>query len=76
MKMSARAAAASLLPGAESAFAQPHRRQAAPHPKTTMRPITANTAPWFVNDLLVPTLACSPDPRRVPVTCGFYASFV
>jgi hypothetical protein len=47
-----------------------------PDAKVMLRPVTTDTVPWFVNDLLVPTLAYAPDSRRAPVTFGLYDSFV
>lgn len=43
-----------------------------------MRPrhITDTTVPWFLNDLLVPGLAISPDPNREPQNYGFFRSYL
>lgn len=45
-------------------------------PAANIRPVTTNTTPWFVNDLLVPALAYAPDRGQAAVTYGLYDSFV
>jgi hypothetical protein len=40
------------------------------------RRVTEDTVPWFLNDLLVPGLAVSPNPGREPQNYGFFQSYV
>jgi hypothetical protein len=38
--------------------------------------VTTDTTPWFFNDVLIPGLAISPDPKRAPENYGFFQSYV
>lgn len=40
------------------------------------RHITEDTTPWFLNDLLIPGLATSPDPSREPQNYGLFRSYL
>jgi hypothetical protein len=41
-----------------------------------LRQVTEQTTPWFLNDLLVPGLAISPDRDREPENYGFFQSYL
>ena len=48
------------------------RPQDAPAPK----PVTPETAPWFLNQLLVPGMAIAPDANRLPENYGMFSDYV